>query len=182
MQTMYSVVSGSPTTTLTSSIDSTQTTITVNDASKLPSAPNYATIGEDNTAYEVISYTDISTNDLTGVTRGIEGTAQSFDAGTEVARYIVAADINDMQSNIDESDTVISTSDPTVNDDTYPIGKVWVNTSNDKAFVCLDNTTGAAVWIETTLESSDITSADWGDYEIQKDGTDGTGIINFKTS
>lgn len=28
---------------------------------------------------------------------------------------------------------------------------------------------------------SEITSANWGDYEIQKDGTDGVGVINFKT-
>lgn len=28
---------------------------------------------------------------------------------------------------------------------------------------------------------SDMTSNDWNDYEIQKNGTDGSGIINFKT-
>ena len=181
MQNMYPVISGSPVTALTNSINSTQTTITVDDASKLPAAPNYATIGKDNTAYEVISYTGISTNNLTGVTRGVEGTAQSFNAGTEVARYITKADIDDIQSNIGELDTVTSTSNPTVNDDTYSIGKVWVNTSNDKAFVCLDNAAGAAVWIGTTLQTSEVTSSNWGDYEIQKDGIDGTGVINFKT-
>jgi len=30
-------------------------------------------------------------------------------------------------------------------------------------------------------QSSDIDSTNWNDYEIQKNGTDGTGIINFKT-
>lgn len=29
--------------------------------------------------------------------------------------------------------------------------------------------------------TGDVTSANWGDYEIQKNGTDGSGIINFKT-
>lgn len=33
----------------------------------------------------------------------------------------------------------------------------------------------------TDSEISNMTSSDWSDYEIQKDGTDGTGIINFKT-
>ena len=33
----------------------------------------------------------------------------------------------------------------------------------------------------TDTSPSDVTSSNWGDYEIQKDGTDGDGIINFKT-
>lgn len=44
--------------------------------------------------------------------------------------------------------------DPTVNDDGtggYIVGSRWVNTATDKEFVCLDNSTGAAVWTETTI-------------------------------
>ena len=33
----------------------------------------------------------------------------------------------------------------------------------------------------TDTSPSDVDSSNWGDYEIQKDGTDGDGIINFKT-
>ena len=43
--------------------------------------------------------------------------------------------------------------DPTVNDDVdlgYSIGSFWYNTTDDEAFVLLDATDGAAVWIETT--------------------------------
>ncbi len=46
-----------------------------------------------------------------------------------------------------------ATTDPTVNDDTgdgYSVGSRWVNTSTDKEYVCLDASTGAAVWLETT--------------------------------
>lgn len=32
------------------------------------------------------------------------------------------------------------------------------------------------------LTAGAVTSSNWGDYEIQKDGADGSGIINFKTS
>ena len=42
---------------------------------------------------------------------------------------------------------------PTVNDDVdggYGVGSFWFDTTNDKAYVCLDNTDGAAVWTETT--------------------------------
>jgi hypothetical protein len=31
------------------------------------------------------------------------------------------------------------------------------------------------------IEPADVTSQNWGDFEIQKNGTDGNGIINFKT-
>ena len=42
---------------------------------------------------------------------------------------------------------------PTVNDDItfgYTVGSRWIDITNDKEYVCLDNTNGAAVWIETT--------------------------------
>ena len=56
-------------------------------------------------------------------------------------------------ANVRSRQTVASleTSDPTVNtDDTlgYKIGNMIVNTSSSKIFVCADNSTGAAVWIE----------------------------------
>jgi len=43
--------------------------------------------------------------------------------------------------------THTKTTFPTVDDDTaYNVGDVWLDTTNDNAFVCLDNTNGAAVW------------------------------------
>ena len=42
---------------------------------------------------------------------------------------------------------------PTVNNDTdegYVVGSRWFDITNDKEYVCLDNTDGAAVWTETT--------------------------------
>ncbi len=44
------------------------------------------------------------------------------------------------------SETVTSTSDPTSSDDGYNIGTVWVNTSNDFIFICVDNTSNNAIW------------------------------------
>ncbi|UAT28878.1 tail protein [Dinoroseobacter phage vB_DshP-R7L] len=46
-----------------------------------------------------------------------------------------------------------ATTDPAVgNDNTegYTVGSVWVNTTADTAWVCLDASTGAAVWTEST--------------------------------
>ena len=47
----------------------------------------------------------------------------------------------------------ITTSNPSVNDDVdadYSMTSRWFNSSTNKEFVCLDNATGTAVWIETT--------------------------------
>ena len=46
-----------------------------------------------------------------------------------------------------------ATAAPGVTDDTnagYAVGSVWIDTTNDKAYVCLDASAGAAVWTETT--------------------------------
>lgn len=45
------------------------------------------------------------------------------------------------------------TSNPTINDDAsggYEVGQVWVNTDNNEAFICFNNTNGAAVWVNIT--------------------------------
>ena len=63
-------VSGEATTTLNGGINSSTTTIVLTDASLFPSSgTNFVQIGS-----EEISYTGISTNTLTGVTRGVRNT------------------------------------------------------------------------------------------------------------
>lgn len=50
-----------------------------------------------------------------------------------------------------------ATTAPVVGDDTgdgYEPGSLWIDTTNDKAYVCLDNSTGAAVWQELGSSSS----------------------------
>jgi hypothetical protein len=44
-----------------------------------------------------------------------------------------------------------ATTAPTVNDDSgdgYDVGSKWIDETNDKAYICLDATSGAAVWLE----------------------------------
>jgi hypothetical protein len=53
----------------------------------------------------------------------------------------------------------VTTSDPTVNDDSndgYVVGSQWVNTTGDKFFICVDNTVGAAVWQRYQLYDVDL--------------------------
>ncbi len=50
-------------------------------------------------------------------------------------------------------DNDVATVAPTVNDDAgdgYDIGSLWTNITTDKAYICVDPTTTAAVWIEIT--------------------------------
>ncbi|GMQ61210.1 hypothetical protein [Vallitalea maricola] len=101
MQDMYEAIPNSPVTTITQDITDTVTTITLADASKLPNAPNIATIGNDEQA-ETIKYTGKDGNNLTGVTRGFEGTARAWGAGTIISRNMTAYDNNAFKGNIEE--------------------------------------------------------------------------------
>ena len=70
-------VSGEATTTLNAGINAVTTTIALTDASQFPSSgTNYVQIGT-----EEISYTGISTNNLTGVTRGVRNTTAASHSG-----------------------------------------------------------------------------------------------------
>lgn len=56
-------------------------------------------------------------------------------------------------------DNLTATVNPTVDDDVtllYEVGSRWFNVTTDAEFVCLDATTGAAVWKETTAAASAV--------------------------
>ena len=102
MQTMYEGIVNSPTTLLDGDIDATQTTIPVIDATKLPDAPNQATIGVTENA-ETILYAGKSANNLTGCTRGFEGIASIWNSGSVIGRNFTNYDYSSLVSNINEN-------------------------------------------------------------------------------
>lgn len=62
--------------------------------------------------------------------------------GAAAAKHVMACKCN-----------ITATAAPTVNDDAgdgYSVNSFWCDTTNDKAYQCLDSTVGAAVWIEIT--------------------------------
>ena len=81
------------------------------------------------------------------------------DATVNAAVWIEdAADVTDKDS-VQAAGAIVSKSNlsavaaPTVNDDAnsdYAVASRWFDVVNDKEYVCLDATAGAAVWIETT--------------------------------
>ncbi|MPY20046.1 hypothetical protein [Paenibacillus glucanolyticus] len=101
MKTMYPAQVNSPGTELAAAIDAVQDTIQVADGSVLPEGPNLLTIGTDEAA-ETILYTGKNGDELTGVTRRFQGIAQSWAAGTKVARYFTAYDHDAAVNNISE--------------------------------------------------------------------------------
>lgn len=87
-------------TTLATTVNSAVTSVVLTSATGFPST-GYVTIDS-----EVISYTGISTNTLTGCTRGADGTtAASHTSGVPVSATIVAAHHNSLKDEVEAVET-----------------------------------------------------------------------------
>ena len=105
ISTMYPAMPGSPKTELASELSAVATSMTLADASVLPSAPNLAVIGDDSSA-EVVSYTAITGNVVSGLVRGLGGTTASvWGSGTDVARNYTSFDHDRFIENIEDLET-----------------------------------------------------------------------------
>lgn len=105
LSTMYPAQPNSPKTELAADITAADTSMTVLDATVLPAAPNLCTLGDDEDA-EVVSYTTITGNVVSGLVRGQSGTTASvWTAGTPVARDFTSYDHDTFKGNIEDLDT-----------------------------------------------------------------------------
>lgn len=95
MANLHQGVAFSPQTTLSENIGAADTIIKVSDSSVFPDPPNYATIGTDELG-ETIEYAAKAEGLLSGCTRGVEGTAKSWQKGDVIARNFTAKDHNDI--------------------------------------------------------------------------------------
>lgn len=78
-----------------------------------------------------------------------------------------------------------ATTAPTTTDDSaagYAVGSRWLDTTNDKAYVCLDDTATSAVWTEITLQG-DVTASSTTTFTNKTLDADGTGntVSNIDT-
>lgn len=100
LETMYPAQANSPYTTTLGEIAPNDTAVVVADASVLPGAvPFLLTLGYDKSASETVLVTAVSNNTLT-ITRGVDGNALLWVAGTKAARIFTAKDLNDVQANL----------------------------------------------------------------------------------
>ena len=105
LSTMYPGKNNSPKTTLAADITAAATSMTVADASVLPAPNNIAVIGTSTDA-EVVIYTSIVGNVVSGLTRGAGGTtAKAWTAETAVARNFTMYDYKTLCDNVTDLDT-----------------------------------------------------------------------------
>lgn len=105
LSTMYKGKNGSPKTTLKTAITATATSMTLLDAGVLPAAPNICVIGNGANA-EIVSYTAISNNTVSGLVRGLNGTtALAWGTDALVARNFTTLDHDTLIDNINALDT-----------------------------------------------------------------------------
>ena len=105
ISTMYPAKPGSPKTTLAAELSAVATSMTLDDATVLPDPPNLAVIGDDYTA-EIVSYTTITGNVVSGLIRGLgDTTASVWSDGTNVARNYTSFDHDRFIDNIQDLST-----------------------------------------------------------------------------
>ena len=121
MATIYPAQANSPQTLLSAQLSADAVTVPVQSAAVLPAAPNLAVIGTGEDC-ETILYTGKSGNNLTGVTRGFEGTAKAWPAQTVIARNFTAWDLNNMAAvKADKEETETALADKVDTVDALPV-------------------------------------------------------------
>lgn len=91
-----------------------------------------------NSISKTIQYLQLNTSNFNNMLSNTENNAQAaFDLIDDKSIPVIRA----------------KTAAPTVNDDTadgYIIGHIWIDETNDDAYICLNNAAGAAVWKKMT--------------------------------
>lgn len=96
---MYKAAVNSIATTITGSIGAADTVFYVLDDSRVPDPPNLLVIGDNSSNAETVMLTAKDGNKLT-VTRGFQGAARAWEAGTTVSRNSTAYDHDSFMDNI----------------------------------------------------------------------------------
>lgn len=100
LTTMYPAKNNSPRSTLIGAITASDTELTLDDASVLPLAPNLLVLGTGDDA-EIVSYTAITGNVVSGLVRGVNGTVPgAWPVHTICARNFTAKDAEAFRENI----------------------------------------------------------------------------------
>lgn len=132
---MYSAIINSPSTTLATGINDIQTNIEVVDGNVILTAPNLITIGYDTQTPETILVT-VKNGNIFTVTRGFEGTAQSWTSGAKCARVFTAYDHNSLKQNVESLtnyEKYVSVDFGSTGQETYVLANVtdfWISSTS----------------------------------------------------
>ena len=139
---------------------------------------------------------DLDENDLANVGDVAATTASVSEAPSEATDVARNEDLSEIQESADvEHDETVGGTSGNPHEDSASISQVDAkaddphgNEAHSETFAVdgdaqppenHDNEAHTTNFTDTS--PSDVTSSNWGDFEIQKNGTDGNGIINFKT-
>jgi len=120
-----------------------------------------------------------SASKITAVDAATNSALTTHTSDTANPHTVTAAQIN--LGNVPNlKQNLIATTAPTATDDTgagYAVGSYWFDTTADKAYTCLDATSTAAVWIETTSAggSGEVNTA-------SNTGAGGVGVFDTKAA
>lgn len=110
---------------------------------------------------------DVTTGTLLHERGGLEKDVSAFSG----LPLISGGSTSELKYNLSASAAPTSTAD---SDAGYSVGSIWIDTTNDKAYICVDATAGAAVWkfisdviADAALNDlSDVTITSVGDNEV----------------
>ncbi len=79
---------------------------------------------------------------------------------TDSNGYFTSSALDGVLDELHEGKTplITDTSDPTNSDDGDGIGAIWVNTTTDRVFACVDDTTSSAIWVQVNTSTVLISS------------------------
>lgn len=100
----------------------------------------------------------ISTSEIAATTISSFGDFDVVDTGAVAGDELVYSGSNWVV----KKNNVSATTPPTVNDDSgdgYSVGSLWIDTTADESYRCLDASAGAAVWENSTLTIDDLGGA-----------------------
>lgn len=168
MGAMYEPQNNGPHTLLAAAINDSQTSITVEDATILPAAPNVLTIGTEEDAELVL--VESKTGNILTVQRGFNGTTpKAWDAETWIYRAITAQDIQELQKRAgyivyDLTADELTAMDTAARAALYADGARVLKVTNGETVVLLTlNAEGATQWAggeipRNLLDNSDFTN------------------------
>lgn len=110
---------------------------------------------------------------LNGVSSSIQTQIDNHTTNTNNPHNITKSQVglNNVENLKVKLDATIAPIDTNDSNEGYSVGSRWIDITNNKEYVCLDNTIGTAIWNETTIIGENNTVSSAGGTSIFKEKT-----------